>query len=222
MKIIFNLPLPGYYYPPFTCSCQKKLSFNQIVEKNIYQIEISAIFLKMLEMQESKAKSTKPIKTKATKSTNKSKKPTPKANHPPVAVMVKKAVETLSSKKGCSVVAIKKYLAANYMVDPDKLIVFIKKFLGKAVENKVFIQTTGKGCTGSFKLAREPSKIKKPAKSHVTARGTKKQTVQKLAEKVKKSSSKSKTPTSKQTSKNDAKNVQGHKRTTVLSKDKHN
>lgn len=112
---------------------------------SFYQIvEISTISPDMLEMQESKVKNANATITKLAKTTNKSKKSTLKTNHhPPVAVMVKKAVETLSSKKGCSLMAIKKYLAANYMVDPDKLNVFIKKYLGKAVENKVFIQTTG-------------------------------------------------------------------------------
>ena len=47
----------------------------------------------------------------ATKKTTK-----PPAAHPPVAVMVTAAITTLKERNGSSLVAIKKYLAANYHV----------------------------------------------------------------------------------------------------------
>merc|ERR1712110_4549 len=47
----------------------------------------------------------------------KAKKPAKKAEHPPSAVMVLAAVKALKDKKGSSLPAIKKYIAANYKVD---------------------------------------------------------------------------------------------------------
>ena len=44
------------------------------------------------------------------------KKPAKKAEHPPSAVMVLAAVKALKEKNGSSLVAIKKYIAANYKV----------------------------------------------------------------------------------------------------------
>ncbi len=48
--------------------------------------------------------------------------------------------------------AIKKYLAATYKVDCEKLAPFIKKFLKNAVADGNLIQTKGKGASGSFKF----------------------------------------------------------------------
>ncbi|CAI6366315.1 unnamed protein product [Macrosiphum euphorbiae] len=57
------------------------------------------------------------------------------ALHPTTAVMVTSAIKELKEKKGSSLPAIKKYLAANYKVDPAKLAPFIRKFLKAAVAN---------------------------------------------------------------------------------------
>ena len=46
----------------------------------------------------------------------KAKKPAKKAEHPPSGVMVLAAVKALKDKKGSSLPAIKKYIAANYKV----------------------------------------------------------------------------------------------------------
>ena len=86
------------------------------------------------------------------------------AAHPPVAEMVVAAVTALKSRKGASLVAIKKYVAANYNVDMDRIAPFIRRFLKTAVEKGTLKQTKGTGAAGSFKLGELPKKraAKKP------------------------------------------------------------
>merc|ERR1711936_1054257 len=90
----------------------------------------------------------------------KAKKPAKKAEHPPSAVMVLAAVKALKDKKGSSLPAIKKYIAANYKVDVAKISPFIRKAIKKLVADKKLIQTKA-----SFKAAKEekPKKVKKTA-----------------------------------------------------------
>lgn len=95
------------------------------------------------------------------------KKPAVKPNHPPTAQMVDSAIKTLKERGGSSLLAIKKYLAANYKVDADKLAPFIKKYLKSSVESGRLIQTKGKGASGSFKLSAAAAKPKKEAKPKV-------------------------------------------------------
>lgn len=95
------------------------------------------------------------------------KKPKSKPTHPPTAQMVDAAIKTLKERGGSSLLAIKKYLAANYKVDADKLAPFIKKYLKGSVENGKLIQTKGKGAAGSFKLSAAAAKPKKEAKPKV-------------------------------------------------------
>merc|ERR1712012_794108 len=61
----------------------------------------------------------------------------------------------LADKKGSSLAAIKKYIAANYKVDIVKISPFIRKALKKGVEGKALIQVKG-----SYKLAKEAKKPK--------------------------------------------------------------
>lgn len=82
------------------------------------------------------------------------------ATHPTTAVMVTAAIKELKEKKGSSLPAIKKYLAANYKVDSAKLAPFIRKFLKAAVVKGLLVQVKGTGASGHFKLAVE---AKKPA-----------------------------------------------------------
>merc|ERR1711936_794713 len=89
----------------------------------------------------------------------KAKKPAKKAEHPPSAVMVLAAVKALKDKKGSSLPAIKKYIAANYKVDVAKISPFIRKAIKKLVADKKLIQTKA-----SFKAAKE-EKPKKPKKT---------------------------------------------------------
>merc|ERR1719230_1420279 len=83
------------------------------------------------------------------------------AAHPPSSAMVKAAIKALGDKKGSSLAAIKKYVAANYKVDIVKISPFIRKALKKGVESKALIQVKG-----SYKLAKEAKpkvkKVKKP------------------------------------------------------------
>ncbi|XP_050533606.1 histone H1A, sperm-like [Daktulosphaira vitifoliae] len=75
--------------------------------------------------------------------------------------MVTSAIKNLKEKKGSSLPAIKKYLAANYKVDAAKLAPFIRKFLKAAVAKGTLVQTNGSGASGHFKLAAEAKAVKK-------------------------------------------------------------
>ena len=94
------------------------------------------------------------------------KKAAPKkpAAHPPTSEMVKAAIAGLKERKGSSLAAIKKYIAANYKVDVEKLAPFIRRFIKKAVADGKLVQKTGVGCSGSFRLAAEPKKVAKKPK----------------------------------------------------------
>jgi hypothetical protein len=83
--------------------------------------------------------------------------------------MVAKAISSLKERGGSSLQAIKKYIAANYKVDSEKLSPFIKKYLKTAVASGELVQTKGKGASGSFKLA--VAKNEKPAVSTAPPRG---------------------------------------------------
>merc|ERR1711899_427373 len=112
----------------------------------------------------------------------KAKKPAKKAEHPPSAVMVLAAVKALKDKKGSSLPAIKKYIAANYKVDVAKISPFIRKAIKKLVADKKLIQTKA-----SFKAAKEekPKKVKKPK-----AKKPKKPAAKKTPKKAKKTAAK--------------------------------
>merc|ERR1711874_752593 len=95
--------------------------------------------------------------------------------------MIVAAVKALKDRKGSSLAAIKKYIAANYKVDTVKLAPFIKKGIKSLVEKKALIQVKGKGASGSFKAAKveekKPKKKvvkKKPAKKPKKAKSPKK------------------------------------------------
>merc|ERR1739840_90700 len=104
----------------------------------------------------------------------KAKKPAAaKSGNPTSSVMVKAAIEGLKERKGSSLVAIKKYIATNYKIDPSKHSHFIKKALTSGVEKKTIVQTKGTGASVSFKLARQklqrsqlPRPTKKPKQNH--------------------------------------------------------
>lgn len=97
------------------------------------------------------------------------KKPKKVADHPPVSTMVMSAISGLKERKGSSLAAIKKYIAANNKVDVAKLAPFIRRFLKKAVADGKLVQPKGTGASGSFKMGakpkeEKPKKVKKPAK----------------------------------------------------------
>lgn len=86
------------------------------------------------------------------------KKPKSAPTHPPTQQMVDAAIKTLKERGGSSLLAIKKYIAATYKVDVQKLAPFIKKYLKGAVASGKLVQTKGKGAAGSFKLSASASK----------------------------------------------------------------
>jgi len=90
-----------------------------------------------------------PKKGKATKA----KKPRTVPSHPKTSDMVNAAITNLKERGGSSLQAIKKYVAATYKVDVEKLSPFIKKYLKSAVTSGALVQTKGKGASGSFKLS---------------------------------------------------------------------
>merc|ERR1712110_42583 len=92
----------------------------------------------------------------AKKAPKKAAAPKKPAAHPPSSAMVKAAIKALADKKGSSLAAIKKYVAANYKVDIVKIAPHIRKALKKGVETKALIQVKG-----SYKAAKE-EKVKKP------------------------------------------------------------
>lgn len=125
-------------------------------------------------------------------------KPKAKPSHPPTADMVNNAVKTLKERGGSSLQAIKKFIAANYKVDVEKLAPFIKKYLKSAVVKGILIQTKGKGANGSFKLsavkkekkvvkAKKPAakKVKKPAAKKSPKKAAKKPAAPKKEKKAK-------------------------------------
>jgi 3-oxoacyl-ACP reductase-like protein len=91
------------------------------------------------------------VAPKKTKSATK--KPRNKPVHPRTSEMVANAIQSLKERGGSSLQAIKKYIAANYKVDSEKMSPFIKKYLKTAVASGELVQTKGKGASGSFKLA---------------------------------------------------------------------
>merc|ERR1711936_341459 len=117
----------------------------------------------------------------------KAKKPAKKAEHPPSGVMVLAAVKALKDKKGSSLPAIKKYIAANFKVDVAKISPFIRKAIKKLVADKKLIQNKA-----SFKAAKEekPKKVKKPKAKKPKAKKPKKTAAKKTPKKAKKTAAK--------------------------------
>lgn len=99
------------------------------------------------------------VPAKKSKAVTTTKPPKAAPAHPKVSEMVNGAVAGLNERSGSSLRAIKKFIAANYTVDADKLAHFIRKYLKTAVLSGDLIQTKGKGATGSFRL---PVAVKKP------------------------------------------------------------
>ncbi|XP_064650025.1 histone H1A, sperm-like [Lineus longissimus] len=143
-----------------------------------------------------------PAPAKAKKAT-KPRKQKVAASHPPVAQMVDAAIKNLKDRKGSSLAAIKKYVAANYKCDTVKLAPFIRRYLKKAVGDGKLVQTKGTGAAGSFKLpskekAEKPKvkKVKKPKAAVKKAKSPKKAKKPKAAKppkKVKKAAKSKKT-----------------------------
>ena len=91
------------------------------------------------------------------------KKAAPKkpAEHPTYAEMISAAITALKSRKGVSVIAIKKHIIANNKVDADKCGTHIKLALKRLVASKSVLQVKGVGASGSFKMGEKPKVVKK-------------------------------------------------------------
>ena len=118
-------------------------------------------------------------------------KPRAKPTHPKTTVMIVAAVKGLKSRKGSSLAAIKKHIAANNKVDIVKLAPFIRKGIKSLVEKKVLVQVKG-----SFKMGKE----EKPKKKKVV----KKKPAKKKAAKKKAAPKKAKKPAKKKPAKKKA------------------
>ncbi|XP_048847075.1 histone H1-like [Brienomyrus brachyistius] len=143
------------------------------------------------------APATAPTKAPKKKSASKSKK-----SGPSVSDLILKAVSASKERKGVSLAALKKALAAGGY-DVEKNNSRVKLVLKSLVQKGTLMQTKGVGASGSFKLnkkgeSKEPakktvSKVKKPAaKKPVVAKKPKKATPKKPA--VKKTPKKAKKP----------------------------
>ena len=109
-------------------------------------------------MTEAEAAAAAPAKAKTPKK-KAAAKPKAAPSHPKTTVMIVAAIKALKDRKGSSLPAIKKYIAANYKVDTVKLAPFIKKGLKSLVEKKALIQVEG-----NFKVAAAEKKENKAAK----------------------------------------------------------
>ncbi|KAI8478144.1 nucleosome assembly [Branchiostoma belcheri] len=108
----------------------------------------------------------------------KAKKPKAPAAHPPCSDMITAAITALKDRKGTSLAAIKKYVAANYKFDVEKQGHVLRRTLKRMVEKGTLTQPKGKGASGSFKIsaaAQKPAKPKKkPAAKKPAAKKAKK------------------------------------------------
>lgn len=77
--------------------------------------------------------------------------------------MIIDAVESEGGRSGCSVHAIKKFIDANFQVDPSTSMRFIKTNIKKMLAESVLVNSKGVGVGGSFKIAKLDKK--KPAAS---------------------------------------------------------
>ena len=123
----------------------------------------------MADSDDSAPVTTNPAQVAPKKTKSATKKPRTKPVHPRTSEMVVNAIKSLKERGGSSLQAIKKYIAANYKVDSEKLSPFIKKYLKTAVASGELVQTKGKGASGSFKLA--AAKTERPAAPIAPARG---------------------------------------------------
>ena len=106
----------------------------------------------------------------AAKSPAKKKSVVPKkpVEHPSYFEMTKAAIEALKERNGSSRQAIEKYIKANYKV--GEVSSHLKMALKRGAASGKLLQTRGVGASGSFKLAKEEKKDKKPIKKPAAKR----------------------------------------------------
>ena len=84
------------------------------------------------------------------------------ASHPPYAVMVASALKAGDQRKGCSLIAVNKYIQANYTV-PENHNTILRQCVRRELTKGTIVNKTGNGCSGSLKLAAKVVKAKKAA-----------------------------------------------------------
>ena len=110
--------------------------------------------------------------------------PNKPAEHPPYADMIIAAILALKERNGSSRQAIEKYIKANYRV--GEVGPHLKMALKRGVTSGKFVHTKGVGASGSFKVAKEEKKEKKPKKKPAAKKSAakpKKPTAKKAAKK---------------------------------------
>ena len=79
---------------------------------------------------------------------------TKKAEHPTYREMISCALGAMKERKGTSRQKIQKYIVDTYKLDLSASNSHLKRALTSGVEKGAFLRTTGKGASGSFKLAK--------------------------------------------------------------------
>merc|ERR1712002_497933 len=80
-----------------------------------------------------------------------------KAEHPTYREMISSALGAMKERKGTSRQKIQKYIADTYKLDLSASNSHLKRALTSGVTKGAFLQTSGKGASGSFKLAPMPA-----------------------------------------------------------------
>ena len=142
-------------------------------------------------------------------SPKKVKKTAPKkpAEHPKYIEMVVAAITALKERGGSSLVAIKKYIKANYKVGEGSD-VYIKQAVKRGVVTGVLSQPKGTGASGSFKVA----KVEKPKKKPAAKKPAAKKPAAKKATPKKKAAAKKATPKKKPAAKKATKKTPAKKK----------
>ena len=73
--------------------------------------------------------------------------------YPSSSAMVQAAIAALKERRGSSLAAIKKYIAANYKCDMTRMNVHIRNAIRTGVAKGTLVQVKGQGASGSFRLA---------------------------------------------------------------------
>ena len=149
-----------------------------------------------------------------------------KAEHPTYREMISSALGAMKERKGTSRQKIQKYIADTYKIDLSASNSHLKRALTSGVTKGAFLQTTGKGASGSFKLAPMPAagpkkRTKKVAKKPAVKKAAaKKRPAKKCAPKkaAKKTAAKKRPAKKTATKKAASKKVASKKKKTIKKK----
>ena len=129
-----------------------------------------------------------PAATAAVKARSSKRPSAKKAEHPTYREMISSALGAMKERKGTSRQKIQKYIADTYKLDLSASNSHLKRALTSGVTKGAFLQTTGKGASGSFKLAPMPAagpkkRTKKVAKKPAVKKAAAKKRPKKCAPK---------------------------------------